>query len=126
MSSDISTLARTISQEFDVPVFPVQSNKRPVWSVAECKRFGWDKNGKAGHHIASKSPAVIKSQFAHADATGVGVPMGKVSGLICFDLDYGRGYDDKLDAWADDWHDQLLFARQPDVVTRTQKGRITI
>lgn len=66
-----------------IPTFPASKSKKPVWSN---EALGVTK-GQGGFKMATTDPDRLKFLFKHAGATGVGMPTGKVSGLIVMDID---------------------------------------
>ena len=69
-------LAISYSAEHRVPVFPCRQDKSPAT--------------KRGFKDASSDPAVIRELFAHPEASLIGLPTGKASGICVLDIDCAK------------------------------------
>jgi len=98
--SDLAELAVELADE-GLYIFPVNAKtKKPVWSKKDSP------NGRGGHLAATRDHDEIRALFERG--TGIAVHLKK-SGLICFDLDYREGEDDRNDAILE-WQSEHLEA----------------
>ena len=72
-SSTLVEDAISFSAQNGVPVFPCRQDKSPLT--------------RHGHIDASSDPDVIRDQFAHPEASLIGLPTGTVSGICVLDID---------------------------------------
>lgn len=90
MNKQLIAQAQQIAQEYELRVFPVSKEKRPVIK-------GWQER-------ATQNPDQIAKLFAIRGAAGVGVPCGwDANDLMAFDVDLGHDPTperlEKLQAW---------------------------
>jgi hypothetical protein len=84
------------------------------WPVFPCNPMDKRPLTKHGFKDATFNAATIKSWWAQWPNAMLGVPMGKVSGIFCVDLDRKQGGDDGVASW------QVLVAQHgPAPNTRT-------
>jgi hypothetical protein len=81
----IADAAAFLAQQW--PCFPCDARKRPITP--------------RGFYDATSHPAAVRAMFQSPDAALIGVPMGPASGLLCLDVDYGKGGLEWLEANAD-------------------------
>jgi hypothetical protein len=81
----IADAAAFLAQQW--PCFPCDARKRPITP--------------RGFYDATSHPAAVRAMFQSPDAALIGVPMGPASGLLCLDVDYGKGGMEWLEANAD-------------------------
>lgn len=90
--------ALSISEEFDLDIFPLSTDKRPLAG------YRWRQR-------ATRDPKTIEADFALPGAALVGVPCGHQNDLLCFDLDFGHTDDPDrlaaLSAWVARWESEL-------------------
>lgn len=81
----IADAAAFLAQQW--PCFPCDARKRPITP--------------RGFYDATSHPAAVRAMFQSPDAALIGVPMGPASGLLCLDIDAGKGGLEWLDAQAE-------------------------
>jgi hypothetical protein len=108
--SSLITEALRLTQEYDLAVFPVASDKRP-------RIKGWRTE-------ATRDPDRIRKLFSLPGAAGIGVPCGPDNDIICFDLDYGHTEDPDRHARLAQWEQELLGAipRDAVMIRKTRSG----
>ena len=105
--------AQATAELFDLRVFPVGSDKRPVVK-------GWRSR-------ATSDPGEIAELFALPGAAGIGVPCGPGNDIMAFDVDFGHTDDplrtEKLSSWVLRWRDHIDDHAR---VHRTRSGGLHI
>ena len=89
-----------VAAKIGLPVFPCGSNKRPVVET--------------GFKAATSDPAAIMTMFARPGAELIGMPTGKISGLVAVDIDIRPNHTGMS------WLDENRYALPE---TRTHKTR---